>query len=127
MANHPDPTDTTLYFPPGVNNKTFNNLSPKLGVEYRLSEDIFTYFSWSKGFKSGGWTTRATVPILVAPEFDEEKATAYELGFKSQLFDNRVRLNVAAFFTDYEDLQITVQRGLSPYIENAGQSEIKRD
>ena len=125
LADHPDPTDTTLYFPPGVNNKTFNNLSPKLGVEYRLSEDIFTYFSWSKGFKSGGWTTRATVPITVAPEFEEEKATAYELGFKSQLFDNRMRLNVAAFFTDYEDLQITVQRGLSPYIENAGQSEIK--
>ena len=125
LANHPDPTDPTLYFPPGTNSQSFNNLSPKLGVEYRLNEDTLTYFSWSKGFKSGGWTTRATLPITTAPEFKEEKATTYEIGLKTELLDRRLRINAAAFFTDYEDLQITVQRGLSPFFENAGQSEIK--
>ncbi|MEM9622492.1 MAG: TonB-dependent receptor [Pseudomonadota bacterium] len=121
----PDPTNPTLYFPAGTNRRTFNNLSPKLGVEYRLTDDILTYLSYSEGFKSGGWTTRATLPILAAPEFDEEIATTYELGWKSELAGRRLRLNAAVFFTDYEDLQITVQRGLSPFFENAAQSEIR--
>ncbi|MGI9229740.1 MAG: TonB-dependent receptor [Gammaproteobacteria bacterium] len=122
---HPVPTDTQIYFPPGENNRKFNNVSPKLGIEYRFNEDIFTFFSWSKGFKSGGWTTRATVPIVAAPEFEEETATTYEVGIKTELFDRTARINVSAFLTDYQDLQVTVQRGLSPFFENAGQSEIK--
>jgi len=121
----PDPTDPTLYFPPGVNRRSFNNVTVKLGVEFNLSDNILTYASFSEGFKSGGWTTRATLPILEAPEFDEETATTYELGWKSELLSRRLRLNAAVFHTDYDDLQITVQRGLSPFFENAAQSEIR--
>ena len=121
----PDPSDLTLYFPGGVNERSFDNTSIKLGLEYRLSDDILTYISYAEGFKSGGWTTRATLPILTAPQFDEETAETIELGWKSELLDRSLRLNAAVFFTDYEDLQITVQRGLSPFFENAAQSEIK--
>ena len=81
----PDPNDFTLYFPPGTNKRSFDNVTAKLGAEFRLNDNILTYASFSEGFKSGGWTTRATLPILEAPEFDEEAATTYEIGWKSEL------------------------------------------
>lgn len=125
LSDHPDPTDTTLYFPPGINQRDFDNLSFRAGIEYKPTDNVLTYLSFSQGYKSGGWTTRATVPISEAPEFDEETADTYEFGLKMDLFDNRVRANLAIFFTDYQDLQVTVYQGISPVTENAAQSEIK--
>jgi iron complex outermembrane recepter protein len=125
LALHPDPTDTTLYFPPVLNQRSFDNLSFKAGIEYSPSDNILTYLSFSQGYKSGGWTTRATVPILAAPEFDEEKANTYEAGFKGEFFDRRLQTNIAAFFTQYKDLQVTIYQGISPVTENAAASEIK--
>lgn len=125
LALHPEPSDPTLYYPPGKNEQSFNDLSMRFGAEYRVSDDIMSYFSYAEGFKSGGWTTRLTLPGLVAPAFDPETAATYELGLKSDLFDRRLRLNLAGFYTDYDDLQITVQRGISPWIENAGTAEVK--
>ncbi len=128
-AAHPDPDDLTRIYPIGVQTKGFDDLSVKLGVEYRFSESTFGYASYSEGFKSGGWTTRLLVPETpnpnVAPEFDEEEATSYELGIKSQLLDNRLQLNGAVFFTDYTNIQVTVQRGVSPTFDNAGDGEIQ--
>jgi len=125
LALHPDPTDTTLYFPSTLNKRTFNNLSFKAGLDYALTDDSLAYASFSQGYKSGGWTTRATVPILKAPEFNEETAETYEIGLKGQYFDHRLQTNIAAFFTNYDNLQVTVQDGISPVTENAATSEIK--
>ncbi len=122
-AAFPDPSDLTLYFPPIDNQRSFENVSPKLGLEYRIGASTLTYASVSKGFKSGGWTTRATVPILEVPQFDEEEATSYEIGVKTE--GDTYRINTALFYTDYENLQISVQKGLSPFFENAAQSEIQ--
>ncbi len=122
---HPDPADTTLYFPSTLNKKNFYNLSFKAGLEYFFMEDVLTYFSFSQGYKSGGWTTRATVPILEAPSFNEETADTFELGLKGEFFDHRLQTNAALFFTMYDDLQVTVQDGISPVTENAATSEIK--
>jgi len=122
---YPDPSDRTLYFPQTTNNQTFSNVTSKLGLEYRLNDDVLTYVSYSEGFKSGGWTTRVTVPVTEAPAFNEETAVTYEFGMKSQWFDDTLRFNTAIFSTDYDDLQITVQRGLTPFIENAGESKIE--
>ncbi|MCY4041684.1 MAG: TonB-dependent receptor [Gammaproteobacteria bacterium] len=128
-AGHPDPNDLTRIYPLGVHTKDYDDVSLKLGVEYRLSEATFAYASYAEGFKSGGWTTRLLVPETpnpnVAPDFDEEQATSYELGIKSQLLDNRLQLNGAVFFTDYENIQVTVQRGVSPTFDNAGDGEIQ--
>jgi len=122
---HPDPSDTTLLFPPVLNKKIFKNLSFKAGVDYTLTDDSLVYVSFSQGYKSGGWTTRATVPLLTAPAFNEETAATYEIGLKGQYFDHRLQTNIAAFFTKYNDLQVTVQDGIAPVIENAATSEIK--
>lgn len=118
-------SDLTLYYPPGVNKQTFSEPTFRLGTEYKFSESVFAYGYFAQGFKSGGWTTRVTTPVLVAPTFAPEKANTYEIGLKTDLANNTVRFNVSAFYTDYQDLQITVQRGITPFVENAAQAEIK--
>ncbi len=124
LALHPDPTDPTLYFPPGLNEQDFTDFSIRAGMEYQLNAEIFTYVSYAEGFKAGGWDTRLTAPNLEVPPFAEESAKTIELGIKSEWLDRSLRLNVAGFFTDYGNLQLIVQKGISPLTANAGKSEI---
>jgi iron complex outermembrane receptor protein len=122
----PDPTQPTRVYVPGVNRKVFDNFSPKVGIQLHPSEDVMVYGSWSKGYKTGGWTTRLTNPQgNVAPDFEEEKATTWEVGVKSTLLDRRLQINAAAFTTDYDGLQLNIQIGTSPTIDNAGSARIK--
>jgi iron complex outermembrane receptor protein len=85
------------------------------------------YLSWSKGFKSGGWTTRLSAPIQspAAARFDPEYDQTYEVGLKSQWFDHHVQANVAAFYSKYKGIQLNVQEGPSPVYQNAGDATIK--
>lgn len=122
----PDPTNPLRLYTPGVNRKTFSNFSPKVGVQVHPNDDVMVYASWSKGYKTGGWTTRLSNPQGdVAPDFDEEKATTWEAGIKSTLIDRRLQLNAAVFTTDYKGIQLNIQIGTSPTIDNAGDARIK--
>ncbi len=123
---YPDPTNPVRVYVPGVNTKRFNNFSPKVGVQLHPADRILVYGSWSKGYKTGGWTTRLTNPQgNVAPDFNEEKATTYEVGAKTTFLDRRLQLNAAAFTTDYKDIQLNIQIGTSPTIANAGNATIR--
>jgi iron complex outermembrane receptor protein len=90
---------------PITGGETFTDVSPRFAVEYQWTDDIMTYASVSKGFKSGG--VNDTVADIDTP-FDPEELWAYEVGVRSELLDNRVRLNVTAFTMDYTDKQITI-------------------
>ncbi|MGI9274005.1 MAG: TonB-dependent receptor [Endozoicomonas sp.] len=88
---------------------SWNNFSPKVGVDYQWSDDVLLYSSVSQGFKSGGYNVRAQqtlLPKTVEP-YDEETVTAYEIGFKSLLLD-RITLNAAYFYSQYEDIQLSI-------------------
>ncbi|MBJ7437461.1 MAG: TonB-dependent receptor [Sphingopyxis sp.] len=110
---------------------SWRNFSWKLIADYELRRDLLAYASVSTGFKSGGFTGTASTALTATTPFDPEKAVNYELGTKAQLFDRRVRLNIAAFYTDYRDLQVT--RFFQPagttfgqfITENAGKARIK--
>ncbi|MBJ7444008.1 MAG: TonB-dependent receptor [Sphingobium sp.] len=124
--SYPDPTNPVRVYTPGVNRKKFNDFSPKVGVQIHPSEDVMLYGSWSKGYKTGGWTTRLTNPQgNVAPDFNEEKATTWEAGIKSTLLDRHLQLNAAVFSTKYRDIQLNIQVGTSPTIANAGDARIR--
>lgn len=120
----PDPNDPLRFYPPGQNRKKFTNFSPRLGIEFKPTELVMVYGSFSKGYKTGGWTTRLSAPEQVAPSFNEEKADSYELGLKSEFLDRRVRLNLAGFYTTYKGIQLTQTNGISPTTKNAGDAEI---
>lgn len=79
----------------------------RAAIDYRFSDALLAYASFSTGFKGGGSNPRpfnANQVIAFAPE----SLNAYEVGIKSDLFDRRVRFNLAAFINDYKDIQIPV-------------------
>ena len=110
------------YYPASPSNQQFNNFSPKAGLQLYPSKGLMFYFSWSRGYKSGGWTTRLSSPLLAAPEFGPEKAQTFELGFKSTLLDHKLQLNGALFDTQYTGIQLNEQIGASPTVFNLGKA-----
>jgi len=78
----------------------------KFSVEWQATNDAFMYFTVSEGYKAGGFQGLAATELIAITPFDPEEATLYEIGAKTEWFDNRLRLNLAIFQTDYEDLQI---------------------
>lgn len=87
---------------------TFSSFSPKLGLDYQLSEDVMGYVSLSRGFKSGGYNVRAQAAAFpdTSKPFEDEKLTVAEVGIKSYVNDSLV-LNAAVFTGDYEDVQVS--------------------
>ncbi len=84
----------------------FDNVSYTIGADYRFNESVLGYAKFSTGFKSGGWSPDAFSPAAVFLPVREETLDSFEIGFKSDLFDDSLRLNAAYFFNDYTDLQI---------------------
>lgn len=82
-----------------------NHTDWRLGVDYRITDDSMVYAQASTGFKGGGVNPRPYLPSQVQP-FDPETVTAYEVGSKNYFLGRRLRLNVAAFFSDYKDIQL---------------------
>jgi len=78
-------------------------------IQYQWTDNIMTYAQYATGFKSGGINPRPFFPEQVLPH-NPETLDAYELGLKSSLFDNRMRLNISAFFNDYQDILMTVNQ-----------------
>jgi iron complex outermembrane receptor protein len=60
----PDSNNPLRYFPTTPDSQSWNVFTPTLGTQYHISPDVMAYASFSKGFKSGGWTTRLSSPIL---------------------------------------------------------------
>ena len=107
----------------------FSATTATLSGNYRWSDALMTYASYSEGFKSGGWN--ATFSLVQTPErlaafhrFAEENAETVELGFKADLNARTMRLNGAIFTTDYSDLQFIFRVGPAPYLLNAGAASI---
>lgn len=88
---------------------SWENFTPRIALQYDVTDTSNIYGSISTGYKGGGFNSRGTTPESVGP-YDEETVTAYEIGFKSDFFNNTMRLNGAAFFNEYEDFQGAVTR-----------------
>jgi iron complex outermembrane receptor protein len=101
-----DPKDIEL----NARKASFSKPTGHLTLDYRASDDINLYGRIARGYRSGGFnarqTTNAAANLGLIP-FDNETIWSYEVGAKTELFD-RLRLNVAAFYNEYSDLQTTV-------------------
>lgn len=86
-----------------------SEVTGKLGVNWQPADDLLVYGSVSTGFRSGDFVTQLFFgePATGEPA-DSETVTAYEVGLKSTLWNQRAQFNVALFFTDVEDKQATV-------------------
>ena len=103
--------------------KSWNKFTPHIGLDLQINDDIMTYAKFSTGFKSGGFDMRGNVSANpnAAEPFDPETVNTYEIGLKSELLDGRARVNIAAFYNDYKDMQVTVQRSINNGTDFASQ------
>jgi iron complex outermembrane recepter protein len=111
---------------------TFSKFTPSGSVAWRFSDQAMVYASYAEGFKGGGWNSHFNQPpptpafLAVVQEFQPEEAETIEVGAKFDLAGNTLRLNVAAFTTDYKDLQVTYRgplpNGVAPFLTNAGKA-----
>jgi len=95
-----------------TNSRTFSNVSPRLGLDFHVTDHVMTYVSYSRGFKSGGFDMRGNAALYPQTEngYDAETADNYELGLKSTLLDNTLLLNVTLFYDPYKNVQVGVQQ-----------------
>ena len=75
----------------------------RVALDYHFTEDLMAYGQVATGYKGGGVNPRPFF-IVQIETFEPEEMETYEIGFKSTLFDDRMRLNVAVFFNDYSDI-----------------------
>jgi len=109
-----------------MEDRNYDDTEPtgKLGIDHKFNEDTLLYASYSRGYRSsafnGGAIFSEEDANIASPEFVD----AYEVGLKTQFMDNRIQVNGAAFFYDYEDQQFINVIGINQTLENAGSSEI---
>ncbi|MGO4166575.1 iron complex outermembrane receptor protein [Novosphingobium sp. PhB57] len=97
----------------GSGDANFTKFTPKIGVDYRPNDDVMLYASWSRGYRSGGFSPRAATAQTAGTPFQPETVDAYEIGAKLAAFDKRVEVNIAGYISDYKDMQqnLTVPGG----------------
>jgi iron complex outermembrane receptor protein len=79
----------------------------RAAIDYKVTPDALVFASAARGFRSGGFNGGArSIAEAIAPPFDPEYATTYEVGAKTEWFQRRLRANATAFYTDYKDEQV---------------------
>ncbi len=99
---------------PNIADRSFEKTTWRLGLDYDLDEATLLYGVVATGYKAGGFNdgceigtaSGCTLPAG-ALYYEPETLTSYELGVKTRLFDNALRLSMAAFHYDYDNLQLS--------------------
>ena len=99
--------------------RSFDELTPKFGIDFDLNDEVMVYASATKGYKAGGISNAAC-----RDEYEAEKVWVYEAGFKSQLLENRLRLNMLAFYTEFDNYQANLLVQGSGEIRNIPESDV---
>ncbi|HZU63766.1 MAG TPA: TonB-dependent receptor [Novosphingobium sp.] len=102
--------------PYGEAKKSWTNFSPKISVDWRPTSEMMLYASWTKGFKSGGFSAIST-SLAGAGPYDPERIETWEAGLKSFWFHHRLKANITLFWNNLSDLQRSVN-----FINSQGQS-----
>jgi iron complex outermembrane receptor protein len=117
--------------PGGVtNDDSWSAITGRLSLEWQATDDIFTFASFARGYRSGGFNDRIRTDLpddnFGVSSFDEETLDMFELGIRSELFDNRLRLNLTAFYGEYTDQQLSalIPGTTRAVFQNAGESSL---
>lgn len=103
--------------------------TPKLGLNWQINPNVFTYVSWTKGTRSGGFNARTLDGLLQPTPYGPEWVNSYEMGARFQSSDHRFRLNATLYEADYTDQQLATilsGNGWSGFFWlNAGASRVR--
>lgn len=104
--------------------ETWSELTQRIALDYVINEEVSFYANFSEGYKSGGFGTYGVDDVTGLPSrFDPELIDSYEVGLKSQLLDNRLNVNAALYFYEYEDMQLSYFGDGSYQMANIGAAE----
>jgi len=101
----------------------FNAFSPKVALSYQATDDVFLFANVARGFRPGGINTFVLDRTQAA--FDPETTINYEAGVKTNLLDNRLKLNLTGFFINYDNQQVFTILNLETFdlgTDNIGES-----
>ena len=102
-----------------------DHLLPSVGVQYDITDHVMGYATWTKGAKAGGYDSNSNSPPPFGSfEYKNEKAENYEIGTKMTL-GGVLELNLAAYYTEFNDLQVSAFDGTSFKVTNAGAARIQ--
>lgn len=115
--------------PSGAGNNKFSDVSPSFVLGYDVSNNVNVYAKYASGYKTGGYNLRASTISRFNEGFGPESLNSFEAGLKSTWLDGRLRMNIAAFRSQYKDIQTNVQYDpTKPQITdvfNAGKARIQ--
>jgi iron complex outermembrane receptor protein len=103
--------------------RTETDVSPKLGLQYQWLPDLMTFATYTGGFKGGGFNATAADDSNL--EFEPERASSYEAGFKSRFFDRRFTFNGSVYRTDIDNLQTVDFDGVTYQTSNAAKARLQ--
>lgn len=111
----------SLIVPADVN-YTFSSSrwDPALTAAYSWTDDINTYVRWGTAYRAGGANSRSAT----YRSFEEEEVSSWEIGLKSELWNKRARVNIAAFHTDYSNLQFTFTSPANPSVTETVNTDV---
>ena len=110
----------TVVAPP-TQHQGFNRLTWRVALDHQFTSNILGYVSYNRGIKSGGFNLLGPG----SPGYRPESLDAYEIGLKTDLFDRLVRLNLAAFYYDYKDIQVQALQAGAINTTNAAAAHVK--
>jgi iron complex outermembrane receptor protein len=109
--------------------ESWDDISPRIGLQWMPGPASQVYAYWAKGFRSGGYNFRNTDPGVPPGPFDSEDQSSFELGWKQDLAEGRLRVNVAAFHNKISRIQREINTpgalGVTQVIRNVGDATIQ--
>ncbi len=97
-------------------------LTSTVSGQYQVAEEVMTYLTFSKGYKSGAVNLFQEADNFNNKRYEPEHATSWEFGLKARYWENRAQTNIALFNTVYENLQINFFNGFNFFTRNTGEA-----
>lgn len=98
--------DGTVGFGKFQNKLEEDNIAWRFGIDFEPSSNHLVYANVSRGFKAGSFSNLPASDATQLRPVTQERLTAYEIGFKSSLADQKIQINGAGFYYDYSDKQL---------------------
>ena len=86
-------------------NNEWDEMTYRAALDYQWTEEVMVYLSYATGFIGGGTAETCSTPYSCSNPYNPETNESFEIGMKGDFLDNRLRLNIALFNVEFEDLQ----------------------
>lgn len=103
-----------------------DHITGDITIQYDWDDDTMIYAKWGNGYKAGGFDEDNGRGNIPAQEYEDEESETFEIGAKMDVWDNRGRFNIAAFTSQYDNVQVSTFDGVAGFVVgNAAESEVQ--